>query len=392
VYNNYIGLKQDGQTMLGNRSDGVDMNLGSAGNIVGGLEPGQRNIISGNFSDGLEVSHSPYTDDFGTDFETKSNKIIGNYIGPSATGGPITRAGSAEGANSAMGITLEDNVEGTEIGHNVISDNGNSGIRMWSRISNSNIHDNKIGVGPDGVTPMPNGQNIDPKDVRKGHHGIYLVGDSDYNLIANNIIAHNKGYGVLISNAKTDYGDQEFLATDNNTVRRNSIYGNGDWEYLAPSGFTDTSDDKGIRLKAQDGDEPNLGMPRPTITRAYSNVVNGTATVAGGGPCAGCIVEVFVADTTTNFGEGRTFIGEATTGSDGSFAVPIGGIPAGTMITATATKPSGNVNEPSGNTSEFAQNKAVEAGPGPSPSPAPSPPPPKPVPTDKLYLPLIRRS
>ncbi len=396
VYNNYVGLKQDGQTQFGNASDGIDINLGSAGNIIGGTAAGQRNVISGNFSDGLEVSHSPYIDDaFGDQFETKSNKVIGNYIGPSATGGTIKKAASAKGANSASGISLEDNVEGTEVGHNVISDNGNDGIRMWSRISNAHIHDNKIGVAPDGVTAMANGLNIDPKDVRKGHHGIYMLGDSDHNLIANNIIANNKGYGVLISNGRTEYAkgedpnnpadDLEFGKTDYNTLRQNSIYGNGDWDYLAPSGFTDTSVHKGIRLKEHDGDEPNLGMPRPTITKAYSNVVNGTATVAGGGPCAGCVIEVFVADATTDYGEGQTFIGGTTTLSNGSFALPISGRPAGTIITATVT-------DSNGNTSEFARNVAVEATAGPSPSPAPSPPPPKPVPTDKLYLPLIRRS
>jgi hypothetical protein len=80
--------------------------------------------------------------------------------------------------------------------------------------------------------------------------------------------------------------------------------------------------------------------------------VSGTA-------CAGCTVEIFVADVdSTGYGEGKAFIGASTAAADGSFAVPINGAKTGDSVTATATNPGGN-------SSEFARNIKVGSGPAP---------------------------
>ena len=73
VYGNYIGVDASGTLDRGNTQEGIDLELG-ASNIIGGPGAGQRNIISGNGSDGIEID--------GGDF----NVVQGNYIGTDFTG------------------------------------------------------------------------------------------------------------------------------------------------------------------------------------------------------------------------------------------------------------------------------------------------------------------
>ena len=125
-----------------------------------------------------------------------------------------------------------------------------------------------------------------------------------------------------------------------NTITQNQIYRNGGLGInLAPAGVN--PNDPG------DGDTgPNDRLNYPVLTRATATEVRGTA-------CAGCVVEVFVADNDpSGYGEGRTWLATATAASDGTFTAAIAGVSAGQMVTATAT-------DPAGNTSEFAQNIAV---------------------------------
>ncbi len=441
IYNNYVGVRQDGVTPWGNAADGIDINLGSIGTRIGGHEdtnqphPDYRNVISGNFSDGIEVAHSPYviTDTTPNQvYPTEETYIIGNYIGISAQGGRVNHqsVGSLYGGNGASGISLEDAVQEVFIRHNVISDNGDNGVRLWSRIKDVEITNNLIGVGPDGSTPLGNGISRDPYEnyarVRKGRHGIYLIGDSQRNKIFDNTIANNKGYGILLNNGYTEYKcgnakvtdcpgqEVELKATDYNEIRRNSIYNNGDWDYLSsiprpPREFpySDPELDNGIKFKDQSRDRPNLDIRPPTITAAYLDRVRGTATGAGGQPCNGCVVEVFVADpngVSNARGQGRTFLGSALTDANGTFVVAVRGISGGQPVTATTTQffMLGEPAQSYGNTSEFSANVTVQnrndpdnVPPGPTPTALPTPTPPPPLPTpvpqleEKTYLPLI---
>ncbi len=370
IYNNYIGLRQNGTSPLGNAADGIDVNLGSRGTRIGGNPTtGQpdamyRNVIAGNYSDGIEIAHSPYVIETTTppqSYPTEDTYIIGNYIGTNARGEVLNRSGtSLTGGNGSNGVTLEDAVRAVVIRGNVISGNGDNGIRLWSRITDSEITENKIGVAEDGVTPLPNGISLDPYQnyarLRKGRHGIYIIGDSQRNKIINNTIAHNKGYGVLINNGYTEYQAQETRATDYNTISRNSIYNNGDWDYFnaipkPPREFpyAEPELNNGIKFKDQGGDLPNLGIRPPTITAAYLDRVRGTA-------CNNCAVEVFIANPSgvaNARGQGAVFKGSATADASGNFIIAISGMAAGELITATAT-------DAEGNTSEFSVNATVE--------------------------------
>ncbi|MCH8944516.1 MAG: hypothetical protein IH910_06985, partial [Proteobacteria bacterium] len=86
---NDSGVAATGTLDRGNTQEGIDLEL-SGGNIIGGPLPGQRNIISGNNSDGIEID--------GGD----SNVVQGNYIGTDVTGTALI-------PNGRDGIDLNDN-------------------------------------------------------------------------------------------------------------------------------------------------------------------------------------------------------------------------------------------------------------------------------------------
>ena len=99
----------------------------------------------------------------------------------------------------------------------------------------------------------------------------------------------------------------------------------------------------------------------PVLSSATPYQVTGTACADAIVPKP-CTVEVFLADRGAGgYGQGRTFLGAATTNSDGTFAVAISGANVGDYVTSTAT-------DATGNTSEFGANVVVTSGP-PVPTP-----------------------
>jgi hypothetical protein len=99
---------------------------------------------------------------------------------------------------------------------------------------------------------------------------------------------------------------------------------------------------------------PNGYTPCPVIATASTAAVTGVA-------CAGCTVEVFVAQPGSGdggHGEGATLLVRTLAGGNGSWtvAIPAGTLSAGDQVTATATTPPSTV--PS-QTSEFGANTTV---------------------------------
>ena len=58
IQNNLIGLSPAGSP-LRNNAHGVDVNAGSSYTLIGGPEPNDRNVISANLGEGIEISHAP---------------------------------------------------------------------------------------------------------------------------------------------------------------------------------------------------------------------------------------------------------------------------------------------------------------------------------------------
>ncbi|MDQ3223774.1 MAG: CSLREA domain-containing protein, partial [Gemmatimonadota bacterium] len=241
VLGNVIGLGPKGDKRLPNLKHGVDLNSGASQNQVGGTQPGERNVISGNTEEGVEISHLD---------TTTENRVIGNYIGTDVTG----EAAPAYSYNGEYGVHLEDLVTNNEVAENVVGNNRKGGVRVGHNTTNNRVHDNEIGVSRGG-RPIPNSSA-----------GVQLDTNSDNNEVGpNNVIANNP-VGIRITTDDSDY----------NTITRNSIFGNtGLGIDLRPLGSANQND-------AGDADAgANEQLNFPVIGSATPQKVSGDA-------CGGC--------------------------------------------------------------------------------------------------------
>ena len=117
VLGNFIGTNSTGSAAVPNTSGGV--NLGTSNNVVGGLTPAARNVISGNGVPGSGV----YAFGVGVFGTISGNQIQGNFIG-------LNASGAAAVSNTGIGVQIGTSASGTLVGGtvagagNVISGNG----------------------------------------------------------------------------------------------------------------------------------------------------------------------------------------------------------------------------------------------------------------------------
>jgi hypothetical protein len=216
IQGNYIGTNAAGTAALPNW-DGITLNLATRATI-GGLNAGERNLISGNAVNGiwLTTASEPGT----------GHTVVGNWIGTNVYG-----TGSLP--NQAHGIVLDASYTtiGDPAAPNVISGNGLDGINGGG--SFNVIQDNFVGTTFDGTRPLGN-----------LGHGISLDGNS--NQLLRNVIGSNGGSGLYILAGS---------AADN-VIRGNAIGTNH-------GGMTHLSNgDAGIRNAGADNNF--IGGPLPT--------------------------------------------------------------------------------------------------------------------------------
>lgn len=311
-YNNIVGLSPDGTRRLNNRLHGIDINFGAASNTVGGTATGQRNVVAGNGDSGIEISHEP---------RAANNQIVGNYVGIDPYGQPQSYT-----YNLNYGIVLKDRVANNLVAHNVVGTNRAGGVFADEYFSccifNNHFENNWIGVTPGGV----NIANLNYGASIKGADQVFGPG----NTVANNPV------GLQIDGIDEN---------DRNRITRNSFYANtGLGIDIVPLGAVNPND-------SDDSDVgPNEQLNFPVISSATPYALAGTA-------CAGCTVELFLADGSAGvYGEGKTYLGTTTADGSGAFTlVGISGVAVGQVVTGTAI-------DSAGNTSEFGLNVAVVAG------------------------------
>ena len=209
VLGNFIGTDVNGTISLGNANNGVL--IGSPGNIIGGTEPGARNVISGNGQSGV------YLNDAGA----SNNWVAGNFIG-------TTSSGASGRSNSADGVTIfraaHNLIGGSTPGAgNVISANGERGIYLFTTTANQ-LHHNRIKgnfIGTD-VTGRTNlGNRYSGVGLTLGHDNV--IGGT--NLLARNLISGNGHSGVTIdSNSVANVVAGNCLGLD---VTGTNVLGNG---------------------------------------------------------------------------------------------------------------------------------------------------------------------
>ena len=138
IAGNFIGTNSSGTADAGNLQDGI--RISATGTTVGGAAPADRNLISGNDDEAIDI-----------DAGFTGTVIKGNYIGTNAAGTAAIGNGLVGDANSG-GVLIEANnttVGGSNAGEgNLISGNLHDGIKLYS--SGNTVRGNLIGTDAGG--------------------------------------------------------------------------------------------------------------------------------------------------------------------------------------------------------------------------------------------------
>ena len=232
VSGNYIGTTLSGNSALGNSSvvlsdsignevgAGVVLIDGASDNLIGTTgqsadDAGQRNIISGNLDDGIDIEHSG----------TVGNVVAGNYIGTNA-------AGTAALANQFQGMEVAEITGVNWIGvnpvygpenadqGNLISGNFDDAIQNF--YMNGGVEaGNRMGTDVTGTVAIPNYDGVElynSSNILLGTSG--QDGPTD-DALERNVISGNSHWGVLI--AKIVFAGLPTPAATGNVIAGNYI-------------------------------------------------------------------------------------------------------------------------------------------------------------------------
>jgi photosystem II stability/assembly factor-like uncharacterized protein len=337
VQGNYIGTDITGTLPLGNTGSGV---VGGDNALIGGTGPAERNIISAN------APSSPLSNTgnvaIGVSSAGSAATVQGNYIGTDVTGtralGDSFSGITINGGNSVIGGT-------TPGARNVISGN-RIGISTSGATGNV-IQGNYIGLNAQGTEPVPNTQGgiqFGPSFSSNNN----VVGGSASG--AANTIAFNGGPGIAV------------ISGTGNSLRGNSIFSNAGLGIdLVRASFTTPDGVTANDVNDTDNGGNNL-QNFPLVTSVLS--MGGNTTIQGS--LNSTPSTTFQIDFYTNAaldpsgnGEGAQFFNttSVTTDNNGNATINVtfpAALPAGRIITATAT-------DPAGNTSEFSAGDAAGA-------------------------------
>ena len=149
IQGNFIGTDVTGKIAVPNTGYGAVVIDANDAVLIGGVNQGEGNLISGNSSDGIYSNGAT---------------IQGNFIGTDVTG--AAKLGNETGI-SVNGIREHHLIGGTDPGaRNIISGNDETGIEMYGTSArDADIMNNFIGVDVSGTEALGNGKN-----------GIWVVG------------------------------------------------------------------------------------------------------------------------------------------------------------------------------------------------------------------------
>ncbi len=181
-----IGLDSSGTVVRANNV-GI-LILGSSDNVIGGLATGERNIISGQTTDGVRIQAATMP----SAIPASRNKLIANYIGTDATG-------RFDLGNTGFGVNIDGGdlsiIGGTDTAErNVISGNNGGGLRIGAATgANNRVVGNNVGLDASGTFPLGNGvlggSGSAPGILIDNAPNNFIGGlnDGELNYIANNL-------------------------------------------------------------------------------------------------------------------------------------------------------------------------------------------------------------
>lgn len=328
---NYLGTDVTGTMPVANRGDGVHVTAtDGVGDLIGGTAPGDANLISGNDFYGVAFDQS-----------SSNNLLQGNLIGTDVTG---TKAVPNGGTTGQVGVSVNgvnQTIGGGATGAgNLISGNAGDGISVFgSQSTYAVIEGNLIGTQGDGTNPLGNtGNGIHLQSTGPDTVGGTGAGEA-------NVIAFNGHDGVLVdSGGGHQVSDNSIFSNGTASTGADTIgidlSGCGNCAGVTPNDPNDT--DTG----------PNGRQNFPVLASAVSGF-NSTVVKGSLNSVANTAFTVqFFADLScdpSGNGEGRTFLGSqsiATVGNDATFTAKLlPPVAPGSVITSTATDPSGNTSE-----------------------------------------------
>jgi uncharacterized repeat protein (TIGR01451 family)/CSLREA domain-containing protein len=360
---NEVKGNQIGTDIAGRNARGFGWGVAIEGddNLIGGPDPADRNLISGNALANVQVFGSLLPGGI----RPSGNQIRNNYLGSDATGsatlqpphGTLDAVVIIGGDGNVVGGLPAD--PGTPGPRNVIVDAAHSGILIDGGTGNV-IQHNFVGVGADGATALGN-----------GWYGIYLRDEASSNRIgavlpdAGNTIANNELDGVQVGLVSTDQ-------SAGNSILSNAIFDNGFYKAidLTNSG-TPNADDPG---DADTGPNDLQNSPVITNVRHGATAADITAELQlSSTPLGTFTVQLFASRACNPFGSGQGD-GEILLKTQENSAADGNGLVFWSLVATLPTDLASNVTHPilaatvtdaGGNTSEFSTCfDSTAAGPG----------------------------
>ncbi|MDB5349626.1 MAG: cya 2 [Planctomycetota bacterium] len=226
IQGNYIGTDATG--LLNRRNQyGIYLNSGATNNLIGGILPGEGNLISANYY-GVLISG-----DFvlGATNDPSGNLVEGNTIGLDAAGAPMGNLYNGVMIVSGRNNTIGGSIPGSA---NVIAGNGGNGVYLGGVSTVNNlIAGNYVGTDASSHTGLGN-----------AGAGIEVLNGASSNTISGNVVGSNVGDGIFLAGGNTaaDLGQPQF--SDGDVVDEATFYdaqaNNGNPMFAASFGINST--------------------------------------------------------------------------------------------------------------------------------------------------------
>ena len=228
VEGDYIGTDPTGASAIGNTGDGVEIELSSTANTIGGTVGGAGNVISGNTGSGVEITGSG----------AMGNLVAGNLIGTDVTG-------TAALGNVLDGVLIDNGASNNSIGAttagagNTIADNTNDGVQVVGNGTTGNpIRGNSIFAN--GVLGIELGTSGVPSTNVLGGAGTGPNNGQNYPVLT--LVSYMPGTGTTIAgNINTTPNTTVFVDFYSDTVEAPNGYGQGQ-TYVGSVTVTTTGD------------------------------------------------------------------------------------------------------------------------------------------------------